>query len=162
MTNLDDAARGPSLVRRLAVVATLSALLSACVLPGAMLMAPYDQATDDRVSEIQGDSARFFERIERGYGTPDCRHSNNAAYYQDAYADLAVLEARASALPMNTATTEAVGHLRQTIANIEAAHSAAERTRRDRCILPQLVRTNRQAVTSAVVAILTLELAKKR
>lgn len=109
-----------------------------------------------------GDSAKFFDRIEKGYGRANCRYSNNSAFYEEAYSDLAVLEARASAIPQNQSTVQAAGYLRDTIKAIERAHSRAEQTRRDRCLLPDLVRTNREAVTSAVVAILTLELAKKR
>ncbi len=140
----------------------LSALLSACALPAVTLVAPYDQATDDRVSEILGDSAKFFDRIEKGYGGANCRYSNNTAFYEEAFSDLAVLEARAAAISQNQSTVQAAGYLRDTIKAIERAHARAEQTRRDRCLLPDLVRTNREAVTSAVVAILTLELAKKR
>ena len=76
------------------------------------LMAAYDQQTDEAVTALQRKTNVFLSQMERSCGKLAGAHDQNLAFYDDAQADLTVIQTRVDAIAKNKQTFGQVAALR--------------------------------------------------
>ena len=121
----------------------------ALILSGCSLMAPYDPATDNGVTQLEKDTDSLVSNtvVHNLPYKPD--------YYTNLRIELKLLEIRAASLPNNTLTSEQLVLLGKQIDYLEALHINNMLTLAD-------VKVVQDALDRNFTSILTLELAKKR
>jgi len=118
------------------------------------LIAPYDQKTDDGVTNLQKVTAEFFTKIERQGGSLPDDYKNHSKFYDDSKIALSVLLVRASAISNNIKTVKELESLSQQFKKLEEDH---KKFGIPQAAVPQL----EFAFNRTFRAILTLEVAKK-
>ena len=141
-------------VRNLFVVAWLILAIGVVGCAPIQLIAPYDQKTDEGVTNLQKMTAQFFTRIERqGGSTPD-DYKNQTKFYDDARVALSGVLVRSQALAQNDLTVQQIEILQQQFQKLEQDHKTMGISQ---AMVPQL----EKAFNRTFTAILTLEVAKK-
>jgi hypothetical protein len=141
-------------VRNLLIVTWLIAAIGLAGCAPIQLIAPYDQKTDEGVTNLQKATAEFLTRIERQGGSTPEDFRNQTKFYDDVRVMLSVILVRAEALPKNTLTVQQIEILQQQFQKLEQDHKSMGISQ---AAVPQLERAFNRTFT----AILTLELAKK-
>ena len=118
------------------------------------LIAPYDQKTDESVTNLQKMTAQFFTQIERQKGSTPEDYRNHTKFYDDARVMLSGILVRAQALTKNTMTVKQIEILQQQFQKLEQDHKTIGISQ---AAVPQL----EKAFNRTFTAILTLEVAKK-
>ena len=118
------------------------------------LIAPYDQRTDEAVTNLQKSTAQFFTQIERQGGSSAQDYKNQTKFYDDARVMLSGIIVRANALSNNAKTVEQLELLSQQFQKLEQQNKTIGISQ---AAVPQL----ESAFNRTFTAILTLEVAKK-
>jgi hypothetical protein len=118
------------------------------------LIAPYDQKTDEGVTNLQKTTAQFFTRIERQGGSSADDYKNQTKFYDDARVALSGIHVRAQALAQNDLTVQQIDILQQQFQKLEQDHKTMG-------LSPAMVPQLEKAFNRTFTAILTLEVAKK-
>ncbi len=118
------------------------------------LIAPYDQKTDDAVTNLQKSTAEFFTRIERQGGSSAQDYKNQTKFYDDARVALSGILVRARALSRNEQTVKQLEILQQQYQQLEEQHKTIGISQ---AVIPQL----ESAFNRTFTAILTLEVGKR-
>ena len=118
------------------------------------LIAPYDQKTDESVTNLQKMTAQFLTQIERQRGSSPEDYRNQTKFYDDAKVMLSGILVRAQALTKNIKTVQQIEILQQQFQKLEQDHKTIGISQ---AAVPQLERAFNRTFT----AILTLEVAKK-
>jgi hypothetical protein len=118
-------------------------------------MADYDEQVDKSVTKLQESVETLFVKIESNIGKPEGSYDQLRPLYEEIRVGIGTLEVRVSAKTKNEKTIEQVGILRNSIDALEEIH-------KDGIQHKDVVSILRKQFKSAFVAILTLELAKKR
>lgn len=129
--------------------------LSACV----TLAAPYDQKIDDMATGLQREISLEIETLST-QDKPDCLYPNHVAFYRNARVDISALAVRAAAHDMNSETIQQIEDLRAALDDLEKIHQ--HDTQQNRCIAAAAFSPIRRAFDQITVAIVRLEIAKKR
>jgi hypothetical protein len=122
------------------------------------LVAPYDQDTFDKATDLLKRIESFFIRMERALETAassdDARYEKNVAFYDDVKVDLAVLRSRAQAIPQNEDTVKLLDVLAGQFADLERLHKIG--------LNRNLLGDTRNAMKRTIDQILRTEFAKRR
>ena len=118
------------------------------------LIAPYDQRTDDAVTNLQKSTADFFVRVERQGGSSAQDYKNQTKFYDDAKVMLSGILVRANAISNNEKTVQQLEILKQQYQQLEQQNKTIGISQ---SAIPQL----ESAFNRTFTAILTLEVAKK-
>lgn len=129
--------------------------LSACV----TLVAPYDQKIDDMATGLQREISTEIETLST-QDKPDCLYPNHVAFYRNVRVDISALAVRAAAHDMNSQTIQQIEALRTALDDLEKIHQ--HDTQQNRCIRPDTFFPIRRAFDQITIAIVRLEIAKKR
>ena len=129
--------------------------LSACV----TLVAPYDQKIDDMATGLQREISLEVETLS-SQDKPDCLYPGHVAFYRNARVDVSALAVRAAAHDMNSQTIQQIEALRTALDDLEKIHQ--HDTQQNRCIRADALSPIRRAFDQITVAIVRLEIAKKR
>lgn len=144
----------PAQVWKLILATWLLLMIGAAGCAPIQLIAPYDQKTDEGVTDLQKMTAQFFTRIERQGGSSADDYKNQTKFYDDARVMLSGIFVRAEALPKNTLTVQQIEILQQQFQKLEQDHKTMGISQ---AMVPQL----EKAFNRTFTAILTLEVAKK-
>ena len=139
---------------RLAAFVMLTVVLAAsgCTV---RFMADYDEQVDKSVSKLQKTVETLFVKIESNIGKPEGSYDQLKPLYDEIRVGIGTLDFRVSAKTKNEKTIEQVSLLRKNIDDLEEIHKEGIQHK-------DVISTLRKQFKSAFVAILTLELAKKR
>jgi hypothetical protein len=118
-------------------------------------MADYDEQVDTSVTKLQESVETLFVRIESNIGEPEGSYDHLKPLYEEIRVGIGALDVRVSAKTKNEKTIEQVDLLRKNIDALEEMHKEGIQHK-------DVVATLRKQFKSAFVAILTLELGKKR
>ena len=118
------------------------------------LIAPYDQKTDDAVTNLQKVTAQFLTHVERQKGSSAQDYKDETKFYDDAKVMLSGILVRARALTNNAKTAQQIEILGQQFQQLEQTHKTIGISQ---AAVPQL----ESAFNRTFTAILTLEVAKK-
>jgi hypothetical protein len=135
-------------------------LLAAVVSLGCQvaLVAPYDQDTFDKATDLLRRIESFFVKMERALElattADDARYEKHAGFYDDLKVDLAVLRSRAQAIPQNEDTVKLVDILAGQFADLERLHKVG--------LNRNLLADTRNAIKRTIDQILRTEFAKRR
>lgn len=134
------------------ILLVVVALMQACAV---RLIAPYDEITDQKITEIQGQTARFFVELDRKIGTPAADYSNNIAFYNDMYVALSTLDVRARAIEKNNIVVQQIELLYGMTNDLEALHKLGFNSTEE--IIPI-----KNAFNSAFTAMVKMQMGLKR
>ena len=139
---------------RLAAFVMLTVVLAAsgCTV---RFMADYDEQVDKSVTKLQETVETLFVKIESNIGKPEGSYDQLKPLYDEIRVGIGTLDVRVSAKTKNEKTIEQVSLLRKNIDDLEEIHKEGIQHK-------DVISTLREQFKSAFVAILTLELAKKR
>lgn len=140
----------PSLWRGFSMLLALA--LTGCA--GVNLISGYDEATDKGITEFQKSAETFLIGLERTGRPAGNLTKPEAAFFQKAAVDLSALQVRAAAIPKNEITVSLIEGLARSMATLEELLQEG--------ITKEQIKPVRDALNSSTVAILKLELAKKR
>lgn len=119
------------------------------------LIAPYDQKTDEGVTDLQKKTADFFTQIERQGGSKPDDYKNHTQFYDNAKVALSGLLVRSNALTQDEKTTKELEVLSQQYQELELDHKKQG--------IPQAaVPQYEKAFNRTFTAILTLEANKPK
>jgi hypothetical protein len=135
----------------------LFVLLSGCV----TLLAPYDDQFDQMATALQKKVSTHVEALD-GAAMPDCLHSSQKAFYDDARVDASALAVRANSHELNSETIAQVEALTGSINDFEQLHMLASNASSPRCLSSAELSPIRRAFDQTLGAIMKLEIAKKR
>lgn len=143
--------------RPLAKLASIVMLVIVIAASGCTIrfMADYDEQVDKSVTKLQESVETLFVKIESNIGKPEGSYDQLKPLYEEIRVGIGTLDVRVSAKPKNEKTIEQIGLLRKNIDDLEEIHKEGIQHK-------DVVTTLRKQFKSAFVAILTLELAKKR
>ncbi len=127
-------------------------VLSGCSIK---LISSYDETTDKTVTALQKKVESFFVTLESQEGSPDCEYKNHRQFYDEAKVEISAIEIRARAIPKNEITIKQIELLKDSLNNLESLHKIS-------CLAKSQIEPLRIAFNATFVAILKLELAKKR
>jgi hypothetical protein len=137
------------------LIAAAALALSACV----TFVAPYDQKIDDMATGLQREISTEIETLS-SQNSPDCLYPNHAAFYRSVRVDLSALGVRAAAHDLNSQTIQQIAALRTALDDLEKIHQ--HDTQQNRCIRADALVPIQRAFDQITVAIVRLEIAKKR
>lgn len=140
----------------LGVIVSVIALLSGCAI---QLVSSYDEKTDVAVTALQRKFESFFVKLESLKVPPACGYEKNKSFYDESKVDVSAIQVRAAAVPLNEIVIEQAKSLFENLERLEQLHKLKGETR---CLSSDEIQPLRQAFTSSFIAILKLELAKKR
>ncbi|UCD56014.1 MAG: hypothetical protein JSV16_09170 [Candidatus Hydrogenedentota bacterium] len=136
-----------------------SVLLAVLLLAGfgctIRLIAEYDEQTDRSVTALQRKMEAFFVHLGNIAGTPEADYANYKDFYEEVRVDISAIKLRVDAKPLNTQTQEQIDLLERSVNDLEEIHELGIRH-------AEVVETLRKQFNTAFVAILKLELEKKR
>jgi hypothetical protein len=116
-----------------------------------MLVGPYDEVTDQAITDLANRTEEFLARME-ATGAP---FHGNETFYSDARARLRSIRLRAELYPKNTGELTLLDKLAENLDNLSELHRAGPLTGTSGEVARKLIETNFQAL-------LQVELAKKR
>ncbi|HEX8528171.1 hypothetical protein [Allosphingosinicella sp.] len=132
----------------------LALVLSACTVT---LVSPYDEQTDQMTTALQRAMSLHFEEL-RGAEAPACTHENFRGFYRERRVEIGSLDLRARSIPRNSETVAQVEGLAGSLNALEQIHQNAG----DTCLSAARLSPIERGFQQQFLAILTLELAKKR
>jgi len=136
----------------LLIILAMTMSLTGCSIK---LIAAYDEATDQGITQLQRRVDGFLIELQRKVGTPEAAYEKNVKFYDDVRLDVDVLRVRAQAKPKNEITVEQLFLIVDNINKLETYHKLGFQKAEE--IAPML-----SAFDISFMAILKLELAKKR
>ncbi len=143
--------------KSLSIIFILAAL-SGCTVK---LISSYDEETDKSVMALQRKIETFLIRLEGLDGSPECTYDHHKAFYTGAKVEVSAIQVRAAAMPENEIMIEQVGLLSESLNALEKLHKGKLRKGRS-CFSIEEIAPLRQNFNASFIAILKLELAKKR
>lgn len=140
-------------LRTLLVLLIILTILSGC---SVKFMSSYDENTDKAVTQLQKNFETFFVTLESQERiAAECKYSNHKEFYQDSTIAISAIDVRAKALDKNEKTVEQIGLLNTSLNNLELIHKID-------CLDENGIKVMRNSFNSIFIAILKLELGKKR
>jgi hypothetical protein len=122
------------------------------------LVAPYDQETFDKATDLLKRIESFFIRMDRALETAlpseDAKYEKHVTFYDDLRVDLTVLRSRAQAIPQNEDTVKLLDVLSGQFADLERLHRIG--------LNRNLLGDTRNAIKRTIDQILRTEFAKRR
>jgi len=119
------------------------------------LIAPYDEITDRKITELQTDVATFFVELERQIGTPKADYENHIAFYNRTRVGLSTLDVRAKAIEKNDIVIQQIELLDGMVNDLEALHRIGFKN-------PGELSPIKSAFNSAFTAMVKLQMGLKR
>ena len=141
----------------LATLLLISVFTQSC---SVKLIAEYDEATDQAITAFHRNLSAFFLDLENKLGTPEAEFRHFAKHYQTMKIDLSAIQLRVNALDKNTITQQQIQLLTDNISLLEKLHKTGFST--DRSQQLAVLQTIQSDLNTALTAMLTLELAKRR
>ena len=126
--------------------------LSGCVIK---LVSSYGVTTDRTVTALQKKTEAHLIALEAVEGLPECKYEEHKQFYGEAKVDVSAIAVRAAAIPKNEITSEQVMLLSKSLESLEELHKIA-------CLSKNQISPLRTQFNSSFIAILKLELAKRR
>jgi hypothetical protein len=145
-------------VSRPASMVLLFIALSGCTVK---LISSYDEETDTSVMALQRKVETFLVKLEALDGFPECTYDHHKAFYAGAKVDISAIHVRAAAVPQNEMTVDQVGLLSKSLDSLEQLHKGKLKRGRS-CFSKEEIEPVRRSFNASFIAILKLELAKKR
>lgn len=140
-----------SVMLRLASL-SLVLVMSGCTVK---LISDYDSSTDKAVTALQKKTETHLIALENAEGPPECRIEKHRKFYDEAKVDVSAIAVRAAAIPQNERTIEMAQLLADSLEKLEELHEIS-------CLNEDQIKTLRSSFNSSFIAILKLELAKRR
>lgn len=150
MMKVERALKLPALLG--AVFLALTVVLSGCAVK---LISSYDETTDKTVTALQKKTEAHLVALEAVEGLPECKYEKHKQFYDEAKVDVSAIAVRAAAIPKNEITTEQTVLLSKSLESLEKLHKIA-------CLSKDQIAPLRTQFNSSFIAILKLELAKRR
>jgi|RhiMetdeSRZDD1v2_1073273.scaffolds.fasta_scaffold1190018_1 hypothetical protein len=147
--------RAPRRPIAVAVVLAWTLLTLGCQV---QFVAPYDQETFDKATDLLKRIESFFVKMDRAFEaalpSEDAKYEKHVAFYDDLKVDLAVLRSRAQAIPQNEDTVKLLDLLAGQFADLERLHRIG--------LNRNLLGDTRNAIKRTIEQILRTEFAKRR
>ena len=144
--------------RRPVAVAAVLALAVLSLGCQVALVAPYDQETFDKGTDLLRRIESLFVKMERALETAalseDAKYEKHVGFYDDVRVDLAVLRSRAQAIPQNEDTVKLLDVLAGQFADLDRLHRIG--------LNRNLLADTRNAIKRTIEQILRTEFAKRR
>jgi hypothetical protein len=129
-------------------VAVVSVLVTSCAV---VLVGPYDEVTDQAITELETKTEQFLVKMELGGGD----YQSNKSFYRDAKASVRAIRLRAELYEKNEGELRELDLLAQNFDNLAKLHRLGSLTGNAGSIARTQIETNFQSL-------IRIELAKKR
>jgi hypothetical protein len=146
--------------RRPLLMFLIVAALPACTIK---VVSSYDEETDRSVMALQRKIETFLVRLEEVEGASDCGYDHHKPFYTAAKVEVSALYVRTAALSDNDITAEQVALLSKSLGSLEQLHKMKlKKGTGKNCLSKEEIAPLRENFNAGFIAILRLELAKKR
>ncbi len=150
--------RRPRLLQLLSMVLAL-AMLGGCAI---RLISDYDETVDSKAGALQKDMDTFLTHLETDAGTPSAAYGANKDFYAKYGVDVRAVMVRAQAHPKNDLSMKQYKLMLDNLTQLETMHRGGEGHEDDGTLPKETIPTTRNLFNQAWLAVITLEVAKKR